>query len=436
MAIAPHAPIAGPPAEPATSGSRMLFMLSLGLFFLWGLATVLIDILVPKLKAVFLLSYTEVMLTQFAFFLGYFVFSLPAGALVSRVGYIPGIIIGLAVMAGGCLLFAPAAGLGIYAGFLAALFIMAAGITLLQVSANAVIAVTGKTETSSARLTLAQAFNSLGTTIGPLIGARMILGEDVNLPADVATLSPQALGELQRAEAAVVQTPFLMIAALLFVMIFVFWTFRRALPDAAREAASPGLGLTLLGRRNVLFGVIAIFAYVGAEVSIGSLLVNYLMQPHTLAASALHAGELVSLYWGGAMIGRFIGSFILGRVTPGLVLLVSSLVAILFAAVSTMTTGIVSACAILGIGLFNSIMFPTIFSLGLKDTGLDAPKVAGLLCMGIVGGAILPVLAGLIADQSNLELALLVPIFGYAWVAFYGAFSAQRDRAARGWQAT
>lgn len=422
MAIAPRMPAAHAPSAP---GSRTLFVLSLGLFFLWGLATVLIDILVPKLKAVFLLTYAEVMLTQFAFFLGYFVFSLPAGILVSRIGYVRGIIVGLAVMAGGCLLFAPAASLGVYAGFLAALFIMSAGITLLQVSANAVITVTGKPETSSARLTLAQAFNSLGTTIGPLIGARMILGEDVSLPADISTLSPAALGDLQRAEASIVQMPFLMIAALLFVLIFVFWSFRRALPDKAASSGNVGPGLHLLGRRNVLFGVIAIFAYVGAEVSIGSILANYLMQSHTLAATALHAGELVSLYWGGAMVGRFAGSFILGRVKPGLALMTCAGIAIAMAAVSAMTTGIVSAGAIIGIGLFNSIMFPTIFSLGLHDGEQDAPQIAGLLCMGIVGGAILPVLSGLVADHFSLSAALIIPAAGYAWVAFYGAYTAR-----------
>lgn len=419
---------ATPDSAPAIPGARALFLLSLGLFFLWGLATVLIDILVPKLKAVFLLSYAEVMLTQFAFFLGYFVFSLPAGALVARVGYVPGIIIGLAVMAGGCLLFAPAAGLGLYAGFLTALFIMAGGITLLQVSANAVIAVTGRAETSSARLTLAQAFNALGTTIGPLIGARMILAKDVSLPGDISSLTPQALSDLQRAEAAVVQTPFLMIAGLLMLLIIVFWMFRRALPDAAREPATPGVGLKLLGRRNVLFGVIAIFAYVGAEVSIGSILVNYLMQPTTLNVAAVHAGELVSLYWGGAMVGRFVGSAILGRWTPGLVLLTCALAAIALALVSAISTGWMSAGAILGIGLFNSIMFPTIFSLGLRNTGLEAPKVAGLLCTGIVGGAVLPLLTGLIADHASLTAALIVPAIGYAWVAFYGAYAAAPAR--------
>ena len=421
MAIAPvHAS-----TQPAAPGSRTLFVLSLGLFFLWGLATVLIDILVPKLKAVFLLSFAEVMLTQFAFFLGYFAFSVPAGMLVTRIGYMRGIVVGLAVMAIGCLLFAPAASLGIYPGFLAALFIMAAGITLLQVSANAVIAMVGRAETSSARLTLAQAFNSLGTFLGPFIGARMILGGNIELPGDISTLAPEALHELQRAEASIVQTPFLMIAALLAVLIVVFWFYRRLIPASPGNASAGGLGFNLLARKRVLFGVIAIFAYVGAEVSIGSMLANYLMQPHTLAATALHAGELVSLYWGGAMVGRFIGSLLLSRVEPGHVLSACAAAAIGLVLISGVTSGVVSAGAIIGVGLFNSIMFPTIFSLGLKNAGDLAPKISGLLCMGIVGGAILPVLTGLLADSASLEIALVVPALGYMWVLFYGQFSAR-----------
>ena len=417
-----------PTIKPDVTGKpdRTLFILSLGLFFLWGFATVLIDILIPKLKGLFALGYAEVMLTQFAFFLGYLVFSLPAGALVSRIGYMRGIVVGLFVMACGCLLFAPAARMGLFEGFLLALFIMAAGITTLQVAANAVIATVGPVETSSARLTLAQAFNSFGTFIGPLIGASLILQGDVELPGDVSAMSPDALATLRAAEASVVQTPFLGIAALLVVLMVVFWVKRDLLPrvdPALLPAHSFGLGL--LKRRRLLFGVIAIFTYVGAEVSIGSMLANYLMQPGVLGTTALRAGQMVSLYWGGAMVGRFIGAYVLRLAKPGHVLAICASMAILLAIISGMSSGMVAAVAILGIGLFNSIMFPTIFALSLEGIGDDAPKASALLCMGIVGGAILPVITGAVADAAGLAVALIVPILGYAWIIVFGEYTAR-----------
>ncbi len=416
MAVAPQL------ASGDRSGSaadNVLFVLSLGLFFLWGFATVLIDILVPKLKGLFTLGYAEAMLTQFAFFIGYFVFSLPAGAIVSRIGYMRGIVAGLVVMACGCLLFAPATQLGVYEGFLLALFVMAGGITILQVAANAVISMVGPEASSSSRLTLAQAFNSFGTFIGPIIGARLILSESA--PPEIGALSASELAALRAAEAASVQIPFLGIAGLLAVLIIVFWIKRDLLPR--QEVQSPkGLGLHLLSRPRLALGVGAIFAYVGAEVSIGSLLVNYLMQPNHLAISEMRAGELVSLYWGGAMVGRFIGAWIMQRVNPGHVLALCALGAIALAATSAFTTGMVSAAAILSIGLMNSIMFPTIFSQSLRGINAEAPQAAGLLCMAIVGGAVLPVLTGLTADHSGLSVALIVPILGYAWIVLFARY--------------
>ncbi|MBL8538679.1 MAG: sugar MFS transporter [Hyphomonadaceae bacterium] len=401
-----------------TKADSVLFVLSLGLFFLWGFATVLIDILVPKLKGLFTLSYTEAMLTQFAFFIGYFVFSMPAGAIVSRLGYMRGIVVGLLVMAIGCLLFAPAARMGVYEGFLVALFIMSGGITILQVAANAVISIVGPEATSSSRLTLAQAFNSLGTFIGPFIGARLILSDSTEA-VDISQLSPDQLSAMRIAEAAQVQTPYLGIAALLGVLMLVFWLKRDLLPRTG-EAPSKGLGLHLLSNPRLLFGVIAIFAYVGAEVSIGSVLVNYLSAPERLGASEQQAGQLVSLYWGGAMVGRFIGAAIMRRINPGHILSLFALGAIALTATSALTTGFVSAATLLAVGLMNSIMFPTIFSQSLRGIGEEAPKAAGLLCMAIVGGAILPVATGAVADQMGLSLALAVPVLGYLWIVFFG----------------
>ena len=410
-------------AKGKTKADTVLFVLSLGLFFLWGFATVLIDILVPKLKALFTLGYTEAMLTQFAFFIGYFVFSLPAGAIVSRVGYMRGIVIGLIVMAAGCLLFAPAARMGIYEGFLVALFIMSGGITILQVAANAVISIVGPEATSSSRLTLAQAFNSLGTFIGPYVGARLILS-DAAAPVDISALSPAELGAMRVAEAASVQTPYFGIAALLFILVVVFW-FKRDLLPRTEQRPVQGLGLRLLGVPRLLFGVIAIFAYVGAEVSIGSILVNYLTAPERLAITQQDAGQLVSLYWGGAMVGRFIGAFLMRSINPGHVLMFCALGAISLAAASGFTTGMVSAATILAVGLMNSIMFPTIFSQSLRGIAEDVPQAAGLLCMAIVGGAILPVATGAVADRAGLSMALIVPILGYLWIVFFGRYTAK-----------
>ena len=411
----------------STNADKTLFLLSLALFFIWGFATVLIDILIPNLRGLFELSFAEAMLTQFAFFLGYFVFSLPAGSIVARVGYIRGIILGLAVMTVGCLMFVPAARIGVYPGFLFALFTMAAGITVLQVSANAVISITGDPARASARLTLAQAFNSFGTFIGPMVGAALILDEGIVPSGDVTALAPEALAAIRSAEAAAVLPPYLGIAAVLVVLMAIFWVKRDMLPRSAPEAASAGLGLHLLANRRVLFGVIAIFAYVGAEVSIGSLLVNYLAQASVLGSSEAEAGRLIALYWGGAMVGRFAGSWILARLSPGRVLAAAAVIAIALAALSGVSTGLTAAIAILAIGLFNSIMFPTIFSqsvIGLGES--DTPKAAALLCMGIVGGAVLPVATGLLADAAGLGWSLLVPILGYAWLIFFGFYVARR----------
>ncbi|OQW60428.1 MAG: glucose transporter [Proteobacteria bacterium HN_bin10] len=406
----------------APKADTVLFVLSLGLFFIWGFATVLIDILVPKLKALFTLNYAEAMLTQFAFFIGYFVFSLPAGAIVGRLGYMRGIVVGLLVMTAGCLMFAPAARLGVYEGFLLALFIMSGGITILQVAANAVISIVGPQATSSSRLTLAQAFNSLGTFIGPFVGARLILSDSA--APDISSLTTAELAAMRAAEAAQVQAPYLGIAALLVVLVLVFWFKRDLLP---RHDAKPaqGLGLNLLAKPRLLFGVIAIFAYVGAEVSIGSILVNYLSASERLGVTEQDAGQLVSLYWGGAMVGRFIGAFVMRKVSPGHVLSFCALGAITLAAVSGLTTGLLSAAAILSVGLMNSIMFPTIFSQSLRGINQDAPQAAGLLCMAIVGGALLPVATGAVADRASLVVALIVPILGYFWIVFFGRYAAK-----------
>ena len=395
------------------------------LFFSWGLATVLIDTLVPKLKALFSLTYAEAMLTQFCFFLASLLVSVPAGMLLSRIGYVRGIITGLVVMALGCLLFAPAASAGIYGGFLLALFVMASGITLLQVAANPLVVVLGTAQGSHSRLNLAQAFNALGTFIGPLLGSALILHGGIALPADLAALSPDALHTYRKTEAHDIQGLFWGIAAGLALLVVLFWRFRH-FGAAARRPQGGGAGLKLLLRPRLGLGVLSIFLYVGAEVSIGSLMINYLMQPAVLGLGAEMAGRCVSLYWGGAMVGRFLGSAALRRLPAGLLLAGCALAAATLACTSAFSAGLLAAIAILAVGLCNSIMFPTIFTLAIEGLGEEAPRGSSLLCVAIVGGAVVPVLAGHAADQLGLALSLLVPALCYLGIAGYGLFTRYR----------
>ncbi len=404
----------------SASAAARVAPLVVALFFAWGFATVLIDTLIPKLKGLFQLNYAEAMLTQFAFFLGYLVFSIPASLLLSRIGYFRQIVVGLIVMAAGCLMFAPAAQLGLYPAFLGALFVMAAGITTLQVAANPLIALLGTPETSHSRLNLAQAFNSLGTTVGPLVGAALILKGGVEHP-DAAKVAPAVLEAYRKAEAHAVQLPFLGIASVLVVLAVVFWLLRRspAAPSSASEVGG-GFNFALLKRPRLALGAVSIFVYVGAEVSIGSVMISYLMLDKTLGAVAATAGQLVALYWGGAMVGRFIGSAVMRKVPAGLVLGACAIGAGLLACTSAGTAGMVSAVAIIAIGLFNSVMFPTIFTLAIEGLGDDTPQGSGLLCLAIVGGAIIPLLTGVVADNAGLSIALLVPAACYVWIAIYG----------------
>ncbi|HEY4123916.1 MAG TPA: sugar MFS transporter [Rhizomicrobium sp.] len=404
------------PPQAQTVSSRMSYLVTF-LFFAWGFSTVLIDTLIPKLKALFELSYAEVMLTQFCFFLGYLAFSIPAARVLARVGYVRAIVLGLVVMAGGCLLFAPAASLGVYPGFLLALFVMAAGITTLQVAANPFIAVLGPEQSAPSRLTLAQAFNSLGTTIGPLVGAWLILSTGVDHPAHLANAF--AMAAQRRAEAHNLQIPFLAIAATLLIVAFIFWFNRPAVLSKSQDSQEQR-SFRLLDHPRLLLGAVSLFAYVGAEVSIGSLMINYLMQPSVLAIPAADAGRLVSLYWGGAMVGRFIGSAVLRRFPPGAVLAACAIGAALLAIASSLTVGTTAAATLIAVGLCNSIMFPTIFAIALEGLGANTPKGSGILCMAIVGGAIIPVTTGSAADAFGLALALLVPAICYLWVATYG----------------
>lgn len=379
------------------------------LFFMWGLITSLNDILIPHLKAIFTLTYFQAMLIQFAFFGAYFVMSFPAGYLVEKVGYRNGIIIGLMTAGIGCLGFYPAAAQQSYVLFLAALFVLASGITLLQVAANPFVAILGKPQTAASRLTLTQAFNSLGTTIGPFVGAVLIL----------SVVSEGAARDINT-----VQMPYLVLAGLLFAIAVAFSQFK--LPTItsdtplAGETPVSGLSRNVWQYRHLVLGAIAIFVYVGAEVTIGSLLVNYLAQPDIGALSEGTAGQYVSLYWGGAMVGRFIGAAVLRKVKPGYVLAFNAACAAALLVVAMLTKGSIAMYAVLAIGLFNSIMFPTIFTLAIANLGKHTGEGSGVLCMAIVGGAIVPLIAGYFADSLGIALSFFVPALCYLYIVYYG----------------
>jgi FHS family L-fucose permease-like MFS transporter len=404
-------------------GPARVIGLVMALFFAFGFCTVLVDTIIPKLKATFALSYAEVMLTQFCFFGAYFLVSLPAAWLHSRIGYLKGAAVGLLLMALGCLLFTPAADAGVYAGFLGALFILASGVTIVQVAANPLATGAGDPSQAPSRLTLAQAFNSLATTIGPIFGASFILANGLAIP-DASTLSADALAMERREQAQVFQVPFLLIAGVLIAMAVLCWSVRHWVKHAAPPVETIGHG-ALLSDRRLMFGAATIFLYVGAEVSIGSGLANYLMLSSTLSAAPQTAGTLVSVYWGLAMIGRFVGAGVMRKTNPSLVLALCASGAFAMTTTSSLSTGTMAAVTILSVGLFNSIMFPTTFALAVEGLGERTPQASGIICLAIVGGAIVPLLTGFAADHVGLSLALLVPALCYIWIAFYGLFTAR-----------
>jgi FHS family L-fucose permease-like MFS transporter len=406
--------------------STHIIGLVMALFFAFGFCTVLVDSIIPKLKATFALSYTEVMLTQFCFFGAYFLISLPAAWLHRRIGYLQGVAVGLLLMALGCLLFTPAADAGVYPGFLLALFILASGVTIVQVAANPLATGAGDPERAASRLTLAQAFNSLATTVGPVFGAYFILANGLAVP-DASTLSSEALAIARREQAQVFQLPFLMIAAALIVMAILCWSVRHWINDRRPKAARMLRG-TLLSKTRLMFGAASIFVYVGAEVSIGSSMANYLMLDSTLSAAAQTAGSLVSVYWGLAMVGRFVGSAVMRKTNPATVLVLCACGAFVMTTTSSFSAGAASAVTLLAVGLFNSIMFPTIFALAVEGLGERTAWASGIICLAIVGGAIVPLLTGFAADHLGLKFAMLVPALCYVWIGSYAMFIARQKR--------
>lgn len=393
------------------------------IFFMWGFLTCLNDILIPHLKSLFDLNYAQSALIQFTFFGAYFIVSLPAGKVVSRIGYKNSISLGLLIAAVGAILFYPAAQFVSYPFFLAALFILASGITVLQVAANPYVSLLGAEETASSRLNLAQALNSLGTTLAPQFGSMLILSAAV-LGADQLaqmTLAEQTAYKIQQASA--VQGPYVFLAVVLVLLAVGIFLFR--LPNFPagsenRESANSTTFSDVLKYKHVINGVIAQFLYVGAEVAIGSFLINLIALPEIGNMSEGQAASYMPIYWGGAMVGRFIGAALLRKFDPAKFLGVAASIAMALVMVSVFTQGHITLWAIVSVGLFNSIMFPTIFSLGIHGLGPKTEKASSLLIMAIVGGAIIPLFQGFLADGIGLQLAFILPAFCYAYIAYYG----------------
>ena len=430
---------------------RGSFILLTTLFFLWGFITVLVDSLIPRLREVFTLTYFQAGLVQFAFFGAYFVLSIPASYILSRIGYKRGIILGLFTMAAGCLLFYPAASYRVFGVFMLAYFILAGGMTILQVAANPYVAVLGSEEGASSRLNLSQAFNSLGTAIAPAVGALFILSDTIKSEDEIAALSDTAKEAYFASEASAVQMPFVGLAIFIILISGIF--FFAKLPKLMNET-STGTYAQAFKQKNLMLGVIGIFFYVGAEVAIGSYLVNYFldmnMTPLIRENSAMMGiadtvatiffksldgaddkallGIFVIFYWSGAMIGRFVGSYLTKVMKPGKVLGIFATIAILLITTSMTSTGLVAMWSILAVGLFNSIMFPTIFTLAIDGLGALKPKASGLLCTAIVGGALIPPMYGrltdkfeeLFPDQSGFKWAFILLIACYGYIIYYG----------------
>lgn len=419
---------------------RSSFILLTTLFFLWGFITVLVDSLIPRLRELFTLTYFQAGLVQFAFFGAYFLLSIPASYILSKIGYKSGIIMGLLTMALGCLLFYPAASYRVFGIFMLAYFILAAGMTILQVAANPFVAVLGPEEGASSRLNLSQAFNSLGTAIAPAVGALFILSDVIKSKDEIALLDANAKEIYLSSEAAAVQTPFIGLA-IFIALIAVIFLFSK-LPKMITEA-STGTYAEAFKNKKLMQGVLGIFFYVGAEVAIGSYLVNYFLDMNlvsvikenefmkSIAEAILNSGVtdndnkavvgvFVTFYWSGAMIGRFAGAYLTRIIKPGKVLALFSIIVIALIFISISTNGLLSMWSILAVGLFNSIMFPTIFTLAIEGIGHLKPKASGLLCTAIVGGALIPPAFGYLTDHIEFKKALLFIMLCYAYIVWYG----------------
>ncbi len=390
------------------SSQRFALVALTSLFFMWGFITSLNDVLIPHLKSVFSLNYTQAMLIQMCFFGAYFLVSVPAGNLIKKVGFQRGLGIGLLIAAAGCLLFIAAAKAQTYWIFLTALFVLASGITILQVAANPLVTVMGPSETASSRLTMTQAFNSLGTTVAPIIGSVLIFSAVTEFATDTA-------------EAESVIVPYFGLAVTLVLLALIFTKISLPTPNLEEDETATGDENTRLTEyRHLILGAVALFMYVGAEVSIGSFLVNFFGLEEVAGLPEAQAAHYIAYYWGGAMIGRFAGAVLMQKIAAGKLLAFNSVAAVALILIAIFSSGSVAMWSILLVGLCNSIMFPTIFSLALKGLGVNTSRGSGLLCLAIVGGAIVPVVQGGFADTIGLQVSFILPALCYVFIAYYG----------------
>lgn len=397
------------------------------LFFAWGFLTVLNDILIPHLKNVFDLNYAEVMLVQFAFFSSYFVFSMPSGRLIEWIGYKRSMVSGLLTMAAGALLFVPAASIPSFPVFLTALIVLAAGMTILQTSSNPYVAILGPPQTASSRLNLTQGFNSLGTFLAPKFGALLILsGAGAVVTAEAASaMSAGQLHAYRLQQAASVKLPYVGLGIALMVLAAIIAGFR--LPVIEYAEAHGEVRDSIWRHPRLVLGALAIFLYVGAEVAIGSLMTNYFSQPEIGNLTIPAAAGYLQFYWGGAMVGRFAGAWLLTRVRTQRLLAVNAAVAATLTAISVLTSGHLAMWTLILVGLFNSIMFPSIFTIAIEGLGPLTGKASGLLVAAIVGGAVIPELQGMLSDHIGIHHAFILPVLCYFYIVFYAMRSARPD---------
>jgi len=411
------------------------------LFFMVGFLTCLNDVISPHLKSIFGLNYTETQYVPFFFFSSYFVFSYPGGALVDKFGYKKAMVIGLFIMACGALCFLPAAHFASFRIFLCADVILAAGMTVVQVAVNPYVTIIGPSTTAASRLNLAQAFNSVGTFIAPFVGSYLILrtAPEAVTPERLRSMTDVARQAYRVAQAATVQMPYIAIAVALALLALALAAIKLKStsttaemtqdfrPGAFAEALSPQT--SIWQKKWALLGALGIFTYVGAEVSIGNLLINYMGLPEIAGLREAVAGNFLMCYWGGAMVGRFIGSAVLQKVRTGVVLGLCAIGAGSLIVISILTHGHMAMVAMLAVGLCNSIMFPSIFTLGVQDLGQLTSKGSSLLIAAIVGGALIPLSQGKLADHVGLHASFIIPAICYIYIAYFGFAALRRPMA-------
>ncbi|HTA22628.1 MAG TPA: sugar MFS transporter, partial [Terriglobales bacterium] len=430
MAIVPPGSSTAASAPEGSTSYTVPLAIVTTLFFMWGFLTCLNDILVPHLKPIFDLNYKEIMLIQFAFFGAYFLFSIPSAKVIDLIGYQRSMVVGLLTMGAGAFLFVPAASVPSYPLFLLALIVLAAGITCLQVAANPYVTVLGNPATASSRLNLTQAFNSLGTFLAPFFGGLLILTAAPKTIEEIRALAPDALRAYRLHEAATVKMPYVGLGLALVLLAIAIGSFKLPKIPQAQHKVGEKVNDSIWKHRNLIFGAIGIFVYVGAEVSIGSFLVNYFSLPEIGGLTEKVAASFVAFYWGGAMVGRFIGSGLLQKMKTGHLLGICAVCAAALVTISMLSSGHFAMWSIILVGFFNSIMFPSIFALGVAELGPLTGDGSGVMIMAIVGGAILPLAQGAIADRIGIHHAFFLPVICYLYILFF-ALSGSRPNSER-----